>query len=217
MSDASTAAIKFALDTHTDGGMEFLRCWFHSDFESIRKEWPEAPEAVFIGADPLTPVDEYTKKVIERARDEYVDRNDDRIEIDLDAEVIKLEDAGLHRVQAWVLIKMPVWIAGYNMPGYMPDNEPAEFETFDEAKRYIIGMMKEFEEQDYDRIGELRRERREWPGDDWEDKNPVLAAELETLDDKATEYCHGAEQVNLCSSAFSHRLGDYVFWVTEGE
>lgn len=51
--DAAVAAIEFSLATETDGGTDFLRCWFHGDFEAIRKEWPDAPEAVFIGADPL--------------------------------------------------------------------------------------------------------------------------------------------------------------------
>ncbi len=49
--DAALAAMKFAL--HADEGMEFLRCWMHGDFDAIRKEWPEAPDAVFIGADPV--------------------------------------------------------------------------------------------------------------------------------------------------------------------
>lgn len=115
----------------------------------------------------------------------------------------------------------PRWIAGYNMPGYLPDNEPAEFGTFDEAKRYIIGLMKQFEDDDLDRISELQRERQAWispTGEtNWDNTYPVLAAELKTLEDKATEYCHGAEQVNLCSSEFSVHWGDYVFWVTEGE
>lgn len=48
---ASVAAIQFALET--DEGMTFLRCWNQGDFGAIREEWPEAPEAVFIGADPL--------------------------------------------------------------------------------------------------------------------------------------------------------------------
>lgn len=48
---AAVAAIQFALET--DEGMEFLRCWNQGDFDAIREEWPEAPEAVFIGADPL--------------------------------------------------------------------------------------------------------------------------------------------------------------------
>lgn len=56
MADASVAAIEFALDTETECPMDFLRCWFHGDFDVIRREWPEAPEAVFVGADPLHPM-----------------------------------------------------------------------------------------------------------------------------------------------------------------
>lgn len=48
---ASVAAIQFALDA--DAGIEFLRSWNQDDFDVIREKWPEAPEAVFIGADPL--------------------------------------------------------------------------------------------------------------------------------------------------------------------
>ncbi len=51
MADAAVAAIQFALET--DDGMAFLRCWNEGDFDSIRKEWPEAPKEVFIGADPF--------------------------------------------------------------------------------------------------------------------------------------------------------------------
>lgn len=42
--------MKYALKA--DEGMEFLRCWMHGDFDAIRKEWPDAPESVFVGADP---------------------------------------------------------------------------------------------------------------------------------------------------------------------
>ncbi|KAA0946189.1 hypothetical protein FQ186_26095 [Pseudomonas sp. ANT_H14] len=50
-SDAAVAAIQFALDNGE--GMSFLRLWNQGDFDVIRSEWPEAPEEVFIGADPL--------------------------------------------------------------------------------------------------------------------------------------------------------------------
>ena len=49
-SDAAIEAMKYAL--RTDEGMEFLRCWMHGDFDAIRKEWPDAPKSVFVGADP---------------------------------------------------------------------------------------------------------------------------------------------------------------------
>jgi hypothetical protein len=49
--NAAVAAIQFALKA--EEGLEFLRCWNEGNFVAIRKEWPEAPEEVFIGADPL--------------------------------------------------------------------------------------------------------------------------------------------------------------------
>lgn len=51
--NAAVAAILFALET--DKGLQFLRCWNEGNFDAIRREWPEAPENVFIGADPLHP------------------------------------------------------------------------------------------------------------------------------------------------------------------
>lgn len=49
--DSAVSAIDFALSD--SDGIEFLECWNSGDFESIRREWPEAPKSVFIGADPL--------------------------------------------------------------------------------------------------------------------------------------------------------------------
>lgn len=49
----AVAAIQFALET--DDGLSFLRCWNEGDFDAVRRDWPEAPEAVFVGADPLHP------------------------------------------------------------------------------------------------------------------------------------------------------------------
>ena len=51
--NAAVSAIQFALET--DDGLAFLRCWNEGNFEAIRSEWPEAPESVFVGADPLHP------------------------------------------------------------------------------------------------------------------------------------------------------------------
>lgn len=51
--NAAVAAIQFALKT--GDGLEFLRCWNEGNFDAIRREWSDAPEAVFIGADPFHP------------------------------------------------------------------------------------------------------------------------------------------------------------------
>lgn len=36
---------------------------------------------------------------------------------------------------------MANFTAGWNQPGELPESDPAEFDTFDEAKRYIIDQM----------------------------------------------------------------------------
>lgn len=49
--DPAVAAIQFALET--DNGMHFLRLWNEGEFDLLRDTWPEAPDAIYIGADPL--------------------------------------------------------------------------------------------------------------------------------------------------------------------
>ena len=51
--DPAVAAIQFALETHNDDGLHFLRLWNEGEFDLLRREWPEAPEDIYIGADPL--------------------------------------------------------------------------------------------------------------------------------------------------------------------
>lgn len=51
---AFNAAIDYTLSCGIgDGGLEFLACWREGNFSAIRREWPDAPDAVFKGADPL--------------------------------------------------------------------------------------------------------------------------------------------------------------------
>lgn len=52
-SNAAVAAIEFALEDEDGDG--FLRNWNAGEFDVLRKHWPEAPDAVYIGADPLHP------------------------------------------------------------------------------------------------------------------------------------------------------------------
>lgn len=37
---------------YMESPLEFLRCWNEGDFESLREEWPDAPEEIYL-ADPL--------------------------------------------------------------------------------------------------------------------------------------------------------------------
>ena len=38
--------------------------------------------------------------------------------------------------------------AGWNMPGYLPETNPAYFETFGEAKWYLVDIMESFDDSD---------------------------------------------------------------------
>lgn len=53
--EASKAVIDFVLAYQTECPLEFLRAWNEGSFDSCRLEWPEAPDAVYIGADTLHP------------------------------------------------------------------------------------------------------------------------------------------------------------------
>lgn len=55
MNNAAVAAIEYSIRHDVDEGQQFLRCWFEGDFETCRKEWPDAPDACYVGADPLHP------------------------------------------------------------------------------------------------------------------------------------------------------------------
>ena len=50
--DSAVAAIQFALAQGVEC-YDFLRLWNEGEFEVIRKEWPDVPAEVFVGADPL--------------------------------------------------------------------------------------------------------------------------------------------------------------------
>jgi hypothetical protein len=63
--NAAVAAIQYALATGTEDPINFLYCWNEGDFESIRNEWPDAPEEVFKGADPLYKDEEGVLAVVE--------------------------------------------------------------------------------------------------------------------------------------------------------
>ena len=54
---AAVAVIQFVLenDDDADNNMAFLRLWNEGEFDKLRKEWPEAPESVYIGADQFHP------------------------------------------------------------------------------------------------------------------------------------------------------------------
>lgn len=82
------------------------------------------------------------------------------------------------------------WVAGWNNPGYLPEMEPEEFETQEEAVRFLIEEAKCRED---------------------------MAAEDEN-EERAEAWCHFAEDLNAQISAAGNELSEtapdgQAFWV----
>jgi hypothetical protein len=54
----------------------------------------------------------------------------------------------IERLEELEAMRRP-FVAGWNMPGYMPDNEPAAFETFEDAQAYIREEIERGNEESY--------------------------------------------------------------------
>lgn len=50
---ANTAVAAIVFATQNAEGLEFLRVWLHGDWDAIRREWPEAPESVYVKSQQL--------------------------------------------------------------------------------------------------------------------------------------------------------------------
>ena len=82
------------------------------------------------------------------------------------------------------------YVAGWNMPGYLPEMDVADFDTFDEAKQFIIDELLE----QADQSGAL-------------DEN-----------DLADDFDEAAQDTNLETRPFSvGPLDQYLYWVDERE
>lgn len=57
-------------------------------------------------------------------------------------DVIDVRDI-ISRVEELREQRKPRFVAGWNMPGYMPDSEPAEFDNAEDARAYIADAMGE--------------------------------------------------------------------------
>lgn len=98
---------------------------------------------------------------------------------------------------------MPRYIAGWNMPGYLPETEPEGFDTFAQAVAYLVDTVERFWDEDYaDADAEADvHDARENVDDKW---LPVHTA----LDSAAPAH-------DLGTSTFQEYTGDrqYVFWI----
>lgn len=84
------------------------------------------------------------------------------------------------------------WVAGWNMPGYTPDSEPAAFDTCDEARDYIADSM-------HDAADEI--------SDDEDMENPQRAGIRKTADTLR-------DAIGDRDSDYGQTVGRFHYWVT---
>jgi hypothetical protein len=86
------------------------------------------------------------------------------------------------------------WSAGWNMPGYMPDSDPATFTDWESARDYIANEMAEAASNIEDDSDESKLEERA--------ELEAASAKLEESDDE---------------SEYGETIGEYHYWITEAE
>jgi hypothetical protein len=95
------------------------------------------------------------------------------------------------RIEELEALRKP-WRAGLNMPGYMPDSEPASFETWEEARDYIVEEI----ERDADQRAECAEEGQE--------------AEATKEHDEAIKRLNDAND----EAEYGETIGQYHYWIS---
>ena len=83
---------------------------------------------------------------------------------------------------------IPLYSAGWNMPGYTPDNTPAVFTDFSSARDYILESLENYFDANMD--------------------NPDFRENQVSYDDSYAA-------IKREKGAFSIAFGDYIHWVSE--
>jgi hypothetical protein len=110
-------------------------------------------------------------------------KSDDIIDVrDIIARVEELEEA-----------RKP-WRAGWNMPGYMPDSEPAGFATFEDARDYLIDELARVSDESFDMAPDI---------DDAKARCSRYDAAIESLQAQADE------------GEYGETVGNYHYWIAK--
>jgi hypothetical protein len=97
----------------------------------------------------------------------------------------------IERIEELEALRKP-WVAGFNMPGYLPDSEPSRFDTWGAARDYIVS--------------ELEREAESYQEsmDDWQ-ANADGEAAIERLNAATDEVEYG------------ETIGNWHYWITHDD
>lgn len=97
------------------------------------------------------------------------------------------------------------YAAGWNMPGYMPDSEPSEFDNFEEARDSLVGTLEQFAD-------EVEETAEETANDD-----PIVSKEAEKRAAEFRETITLLEAMPDSEDEVSMYSGPYCFWIKPSE
>lgn len=98
------------------------------------------------------------------------------------------------------------WVAGYNMPGYLPEMEPYAAPTFDDAKAFIVEEMERSADHHCDWVYGSPEH-----ADGSYLHNPEMMQSLEIAD----EISAAQQDLNLASpSDWGQTIGNTAWWIT---
>lgn len=103
-----------------------------------------------------------------------------------------LQNIDYREIASHYIDDIELWVAGWNMPGYMPDSTPAVFTDFDTAKAYIVEELERYAED-------------VMQGDDAEDDFSPQKQDQSRVED-------GKAWVEAQKGEFSGIIGAYCFW-----
>jgi hypothetical protein len=109
------------------------------------------------------------------------------------AEMVAAVDVDYDRLQELRdMHRAGVYVAGWNMPGYLPDNEPARFDDADDARQYLAEELENTADQiDDEDMGDPRRA-------DWR----AIAADLRAQDFEGS------------AAEWGQTIGTWHYWIS---
>jgi len=90
-----------------------------------------------------------------------------------------------------------MFTAGYNMPGYLPENDPETFDSFEDAVAHLVGIVDHF-----------------WDGDSQNDSDPRWNDGMDITSDEIWLDIHTALHNIGNANEFSETAGGYHFWIS---
>lgn len=161
--------------------------WIDNE-QGSQEYWREQSQAALESAD--WDIDEAVSTLAEQLKSEHEESMPELTGVFSDLLTAALGSVDWREIARSMLGDIEIWSAGFNMPGYMPESEPARFGNSDDAREYIADEMTNYADSLADSSDEAD-----------EAKSQALTEAADTVRDGAGEY--------------GQTVGQYHYWVSK--